>query len=132
MYELMAAKHPFRKKNRQDMFEGICSKPAKMLESFSLPAQLMLMGLLTIDPKCRLGTSELDAQEIKNQPFFADVDWDRLVAKEYIPPHKPEVEDKDDFRHIQPVKTKGFERILEESDYNTGESEDFKHFDFKL
>jgi serum/glucocorticoid-regulated kinase 2 len=49
-YEMLAAKHPFRKKNRHEMFENIKTKPCKMLEKFSLNSQLLLMGLLAIDP----------------------------------------------------------------------------------
>lgn len=49
-YEMMTGKHPFRKKNRNEMYEAITKKPAKMYETFSLNVTLLLMGLLTIDP----------------------------------------------------------------------------------
>jgi hypothetical protein len=49
---MLAGKHPFKRKNRADMYNAIFNKPAKMLESFSLNATLLLMGLLTIDPQC--------------------------------------------------------------------------------
>jgi len=38
LYEMLAGKHPFRRKNRADMYESITKKPVKMLESFSQEA----------------------------------------------------------------------------------------------
>jgi hypothetical protein len=33
------------------------------------------------------------AYDIKKEPFFADIDWDKLVAKELIPPWVPPIKD---------------------------------------
>ena len=38
------------------------------------------------DPNKRLGGSVKDAQEIKEHPYFKDVDWDKIYKKEIKPP----------------------------------------------
>lgn len=51
-------------------------------------AKDLLTKLLQKDPANRLD----DAQEIKNHPFFQDIDWNKLLDKAYLPPFKPQVE----------------------------------------
>jgi serine/threonine protein kinase len=41
--------------------------------------------LLTVDPKERLGCNE-DAEELKRHPWFSDIDWAKIVKKEYPGP----------------------------------------------
>ena len=45
--------------------------------------------LLEKDPNKRLGKKGADS--IKKHPFFTDIDWKKLSAKQIEPPHKPEV-----------------------------------------
>lgn len=44
----------------------------------------MLQGLLNRDPNQRFGT-----EQVKNHPFFAKIDWEKLERKEITPPWKP-------------------------------------------
>ena len=70
----------------------------------------MLRGLLQKDPNKRLGGSIKDAQEIKEHPYFKDVDWNKVYNKEIVPPpvnifinkimhvyHKPRLFANDDY-----------------------------------
>jgi serum/glucocorticoid-regulated kinase 2 len=45
--------------------------------------------LLNREPEKRLGNG--GAQEIKSHPFFASIDWKKLMAKRIQPPFKPSV-----------------------------------------
>jgi serum/glucocorticoid-regulated kinase 2 len=45
--------------------------------------------LLNREPEKRLGNA--GAQEIKSHPFFASIDWKKLLAKRIQPPFKPSV-----------------------------------------
>lgn len=47
--------------------------------------------LLNRNPKHRLG-AQRDTAELKEHPFFKDVDWKALAAKQVEPPFKPTVE----------------------------------------
>lgn len=35
-----------------------------------------------------------------NHPWFADIDWEKLVRKEVVPPFKPTVHGADDVRNV--------------------------------
>jgi hypothetical protein len=47
--------------------------------------------LLTRDPSRRLGSGKEDAEEIKRQPFFKDVNWDDVFNKRIPPPYFPTI-----------------------------------------
>ena len=48
---------------------------------FTVEAKSLLQGLLERDPIKRLGSTEDDANELKRHPFFAKIDWDKLMKK---------------------------------------------------
>lgn len=39
----------------------------------------------------RIGSSEEDAQDVINHPFFAGMDWDALVKRKVRAPYIPEI-----------------------------------------
>jgi hypothetical protein len=41
------------------------------------------------DPEKRLGSGQYGTQNIKNHPFFAKVNWDKLYKRQIEPPYKP-------------------------------------------
>src|SRR5271163_1080500 len=93
----------------KSLLEGVCC----LLNSFPLPTSCApipppshlppitllppfvsiypLPQLLTRDPALRLGTKGGD--EVKGHPWFADVEWEKLIRKEIDPPFKPKVRD---------------------------------------
>jgi hypothetical protein len=46
---------------------------------------------LTRDPTRRLGSSKEDAEELKRQPFFKDVNFDDVLNKRIPPPYFPTI-----------------------------------------
>ncbi|CEG81405.1 Putative AGC/PKC protein kinase [Rhizopus microsporus] len=48
-------------------------------------------ALLERNPQRRLGGGKGDAQEVKNHPFFAGVNWDDMLAKRVPPPFIPTI-----------------------------------------
>jgi len=42
--------------------------------------------LLNRNPNRRLGAGPTDAEEIKKHPFFDNVDWDKVVNRQYEVP----------------------------------------------
>jgi hypothetical protein len=45
------------------------------------------------------------SKEVKNHPFFADINWDKLERREIDPPFKPGVKSKTDVSQIDPMFT---------------------------
>jgi len=68
---------PFYSKDRNKMYKNILEKPLDIKPYFSPDAASFLQGLLCIEASKRLGAKE-GAREIKNHPFFANLNWDLL------------------------------------------------------
>lgn len=104
IFKLLSGKRPFDKKRYEKIVEETGSaqnqdkrkvnKEYEMLRQeieyptfFSSNAKSAIQGLLEVDEEKRLGSNGTD--EIKKHPFFANVDWDKLVQKHVIPPCVP-------------------------------------------
>ena len=62
--------------------------------------QDLLMRLLVRDPENRLGSGELDAEEIKTHEFFHEINWEDLASARLPPPWRPEVAGSLDVSHF--------------------------------
>jgi len=60
--------------------------------------------LLNRNPRHRLGATH-DAKELKEHPFFADIDWNALLKKDVIPPFKPKLSSETDTSNFDPEFT---------------------------
>ena len=85
-YEMLVGITPFFTNRKEDIFHNIEFGELKIPEFVSEEAADLLRGLLQKDPKKRLGGSSKDAQEIKEHPYFKDVDWDKVYNKQITPP----------------------------------------------
>ncbi|GBB99293.1 hypothetical protein RclHR1_34740001 [Rhizophagus clarus] len=104
-YEMIAGFSPFYTNDTQLMYRRILFGKLKFPKGFfSDDAKSLIKGLLARNPHSRLG-SQNDAEEIKNHPFFANVDWDALYRKQVSPPFKPNVSSDDDVSCFDPAFT---------------------------
>nr|AML78116.1 putative LOV domain-containing protein [Eriospermum lanceifolium] len=76
LYEMLYGRTPFRGKNRQKTFSNILHKDLTFPSSIpvSLAARQLIHALLQRHPANRLG-SNTGANEIKQHPFFRDINW---------------------------------------------------------
>ncbi|KAJ6794458.1 phototropin-2-like [Iris pallida] len=76
LYEMLYGRTPFRGKNRQKTFSNILHKDLTFPSSIpvSLMGRQLMNGLLHRDPANRIG-SKSGANEIKEHPFFRDINW---------------------------------------------------------
>ena len=109
-YEMLVGITPFFTNRKEDIFHNIEFGELKIPDFVSEEAASLLRGLLQKDPNKRLGGSIKDAQEIKEHPYFKDVDWNKVYNKEIVPPpvnifinkimhvyHKPRLFANDDY-----------------------------------
>lgn len=89
-YEMLTGLPPFFDENTNDMYRKILQDPLRFPDDMDREARSLLIGLLDRNPAKRLGVN--GAAEIKAHPFFAQIDWRRLMAKKYAAPFKPAVE----------------------------------------
>lgn len=82
LFEMLTGLPPFFSNNRDEMYYNIVHKELVYPSYLSEDAVKLLKGLLTKDPSARLGWKN-GLQELKIQPFFRSVDWDKLLKKRY-------------------------------------------------
>mmetsp|Transcript_19289 Transcript_19289/g.23725 ORF Transcript_19289/g.23725 Transcript_19289/m.23725 type:complete len:666 (+) Transcript_19289:144-2141(+) len=91
LYEMLTGLPPFYCRDREKLFEKIRKGHLEYPRSLSARAQLLLRGLLTKDPRKRLGSGENDARPIKEHVFFSDNDWVKLYRGQTPPPWDPQI-----------------------------------------
>ena len=93
-YELLIGDPPFRGKSAQEVYKAIVNKPIASVEAslrrFSPEARSLIVGLLERKVDCRIGYGDADVLTFKQHPFFADIDWERLLRKEIPTGYVPE------------------------------------------
>lgn len=89
LYEMLTGLPPFFNTNLHVMYEKIIRAKLTFPSYMSPDAQSLLAGLLERNPKRRTGSGASDAEELKQHPFFKDIDFGALYRKEITPPFKP-------------------------------------------
>ncbi|KAH9938258.1 kinase response regulator receiver domain-containing protein [Fomitopsis serialis] len=87
-YEFLYGIPPFHDETPEKVFENILSGRVQWHEGYmdiSPEAKDFMQRLMTQDPSRRLGANGAD--EVKDHPFFAGIDWDKVTATEaaFIP-----------------------------------------------
>jgi serine/threonine protein kinase len=103
---MLCGRPPFWDKNRKEMFRQIVEKPPVMKKEFSTEARDLLKRLLDPKPSTRLGNGPSGSKEIKEHPFFSDIDWVKLYNKELESPFIPVVANEEDISQIDQLFTK--------------------------
>ncbi|KAM3141821.1 hypothetical protein pb186bvf_006143 [Paramecium bursaria] len=103
LYEMLTGLPPFYTQNREDLFESIKFAQLKYPPSLTPAAKSLLEGLFHKNPEKRLGTK--GAQEIKDHPWFLNVNWDTLLKKAYKPPFVPLIKSDIDVSNFDPEFT---------------------------
>jgi len=89
LYEMLAGLPPFYSEDVNEMYRRTVEDELTFPDVISPLAQDLLSKLLEKDPNRRLGAG--GATEIKQHPFFQDIDWVKLMQKRIPPPFKPKV-----------------------------------------
>lgn len=83
LYECLTGVTPYYANNKEELFNLILKGPLKLpSKSISQEAKDIIVALLNRNPEKRLGY-ERDAEEIKEHPFFADINWNDLYNRKY-------------------------------------------------
>ncbi|EGR30379.1 protein kinase domain protein [Ichthyophthirius multifiliis] len=99
IYELLTGLPPFYNDNNNDMlFEKIMNENFIFNKQWTKQCQNLLQGLLQKNPKQRLGYN--GSQEIKEHPWFNNLDWEVLLKKQYKPPFIPQLKSETSLCHF--------------------------------
>ncbi|KAJ8609501.1 hypothetical protein MRB53_039059 [Persea americana] len=89
VFEMCCGWSPFYAEDTQQMYKNIAFGKVRFpKDTLSAEGRNFVKGLLNRNPKHRLGSTR-DAEELREHPFFADIDWEALVNKKIAPPFKP-------------------------------------------
>jgi len=91
LYEMLTGLPPFYCQDRERLFEKIRRSELAYPSTVKPDAKILLKGLLTKDPKMRLGSGPADAEDIQKQAFFRPIMWDKLFRGEVQPPWVPSI-----------------------------------------
>ncbi|PPQ67972.1 hypothetical protein CVT25_000452, partial [Psilocybe cyanescens] len=90
-YEMLLGQSPFRGDDEDEIFDAILEDEPLYPITMPRDAVSILQKLLTRDPARRLGSGKEDAEDIKRQPFFKDVNFDDVLNKRIPPPYFPTI-----------------------------------------
>jgi len=102
MYEMLNGLPPFFSEDVQQMYSKIMKSELKFPRKVTPEAASLMEGLLEKNPTKRLS----EAKTIKEHPYFAGLDWERLSRREITPPYIPSVKGPADTSCIDPAFTK--------------------------
>lgn len=106
-YEMLNGLPPFSsKQGSKELFRKIMSEKVKMPIGSTAAACKLLKGLLNRNPDKRLGSARSTMFEVggvaglKQQPFFANIDWIKLDLKQLTPPYDLNVDNEHDLKNF--------------------------------
>jgi protein-serine/threonine kinase len=91
VFEMCCGWSPFYADDTQQMYKNIAFGKVRFpKDALSPEGRNFVKGLLNRNPLHRLGSNG-DALELQAHPFFHDVDWKLMAAKQIQPPFKPHI-----------------------------------------
>uniref|UniRef100_A0AAR2M4L4 protein kinase C n=1 Tax=Pygocentrus nattereri TaxID=42514 RepID=A0AAR2M4L4_PYGNA len=96
IYEMLVGESPFPGDDEEEVFDSIVNDEVRYPRFLSTEAISLMRRLLRRNPERRLGSSERDAEDVKKQPFFRNIEWEALLQRKVTPPFVPSVRDKED------------------------------------
>ncbi|KAG7302454.1 hypothetical protein JYU34_012360 [Plutella xylostella] len=91
VFEMLVGESPFPGEDEGEVFDSIVNDEVRYPRALSLEAIALMRRLLRKNPERRLGSSERDAEDVKKQAFFRNVDWEQLLLRKVRPPFVPTV-----------------------------------------
>ncbi|KAI8838215.1 kinase-like domain-containing protein [Chytriomyces cf. hyalinus JEL632] len=91
IYVMLTGKYPYHGDDERHILRSIFTEEIEYPPYFTNDTIGLIEGLLTRDPRKRLGGGRQDAEEIKRQKYFAKIDWQLLSERGVEPPWKPTV-----------------------------------------
>lgn len=85
-YEMLTGMPPFYADEKEILFQNIMNNELELPKHISPECVDLLKHLLEKNPQNRLGSLGGGAQEIKEHPFFADINWDDVLERKLKPP----------------------------------------------
>lgn len=96
LYQMLLGKSPFRGDDEDEVFNAILTDEPLFPIQMASEAVGLLESLLDKNPQSRLGAGPRDAKEIKEHPYFKNINFDDILNLRVPPPYIPEVKSEED------------------------------------
>ncbi|XP_076455221.1 serine/threonine-protein kinase N2-like isoform X2 [Babylonia areolata] len=96
IYEMLVGESPFPGDDEEEVFDSIVNEEVRYPRFLSTEAIAIMRRLMRRNPQKRLGASERDAEDVKRQSFFRNVNWHDLLTKKVRPPFVPTLRNMED------------------------------------
>ncbi|XP_053540709.1 serine/threonine-protein kinase N1b isoform X1 [Ictalurus punctatus] len=133
IYEMLVGESPFPGDDEEEVFDSIVNDEVRYPRFLSTEAISLMRRLLRRNPDKRLGSSEKDAEDVKKQPFFRDVDWEALLQRNVVPPFVPSLGGEEDVSNFDAEFTREVPNLTPPREPRTLSRKDqdcFKDFDY--
>ena len=127
IFEMFCGYHPFKTKNKK-IDPTIYFRKTYIPDKVGKNAKDLIEKLFVNNPKKRLGYNSTD--EVKNHPFFKDIDFDKVLNKEYNPPFVPKLDNETDLKYFDEI-IGDVDEIKRENKYLEENKENFDKKDNK-
>mmetsp|Transcript_39149 Transcript_39149/g.54353 ORF Transcript_39149/g.54353 Transcript_39149/m.54353 type:complete len:817 (+) Transcript_39149:48-2498(+) len=91
IFEMLAGRAPFESQSDSERYNKILRGQVHFPEDFNLLAKDIVSKLCVVDISRRLGCTAEGIKEIKQHPFFADLDWVALEEGRILALHHPKI-----------------------------------------
>lgn len=133
IFEMLVGESPFPGDDEEEVFDSIVNEEVRYPRFLSTEAIAIMRRLLRRNPDRRLGSSERDAEDVKKQAFFRNLNWDDLLMKKVKPPFVPTVRNAEDVSNFDEEFTQEAPLLTPAKDRRELNSEDqllFKDFNY--
>lgn len=96
LYQMLLGQSPFRGRDEDEIFNAILTDEPLYPIQMARESVEILQALLTRDPSKRLGGGPRDSQELKEHPYFRNINFDDVLALKVAPPYLPEIKNEHD------------------------------------
>ena len=95
IYEMILGVPPFGTTNESEeqVYNNILDNNYQIAEEVSPDAADLISRLLVNDPNRRLGMQRKGIRDVKEHPWFREIDFIKLERKKLAPPYRPEILD---------------------------------------
>ncbi|XP_060072755.1 protein kinase C delta type-like isoform X1 [Ylistrum balloti] len=100
LYEMMIGQSPFHGDDEDDLFHSILHDTPHYPRWLPKEAAQILSLLFIRQPNERMGMPGCTSGPIKSQPFFRNIDWERMEGRQVEPPFKPKIKSDGDFSNF--------------------------------
>ena len=105
MFEMLSGRLPFAIKRGMKLNARVYERGVEFPQNMTNEAIDLIKKLLIVDPQKRLGQGPDGSKNIKNHPFFNNINWEDAKKKKLKPPFIPKLKNDTDLRYFDTMFT---------------------------